>query len=83
MFNSSSTAQVRPHNIFGSGNGTIVLDNVVCTGHETGLDKCQHNPPGVSDCSHGEDVGVVCSAGKETTVFVSSPFVLDLSSLIL
>lgn len=60
----SSTAQVRTRNTFGSGNGTIVLDNVVCNGHETGLDKCRHNPPGVSDCSHGEDVGVVCSAGK-------------------
>lgn len=60
----SSTAQVRTRNTFGSGNGNIVLDNVVCNGHETGLDKCRHNPPGVSDCSHGEDVGVVCTAGR-------------------
>ncbi|XP_038065185.1 lysyl oxidase homolog 2A-like isoform X2 [Patiria miniata] len=48
-------------NVFGAGKGTIVLDDVRCTGNETHLFKCQHAKLGVSNCRHSEDIGLTCS----------------------
>lgn len=45
---------------FGSGNGDILLDNVVCQGNETSLLECDTNPVGQHDCDHSEDAGVRC-----------------------
>ena len=43
---------------FGGGSGSIVLDNVQCTGSEASLSNCpalsQHN------CDHHKDAGVRC-----------------------
>ena len=45
---------------FGSGNGSILLDNVVCRGTESSLLQCSTNPIGQHNCDHSEDAGVRC-----------------------
>ena len=45
---------------YGSGNGSILLDNVVCTGTEDDLLHCAHNPLFENNCDHSEDAAVVC-----------------------
>lgn len=47
---------------FGGGNGSIILDNVECTGEEERLENCTHNGIGHHDChnDHSEDAGVFC-----------------------
>ena len=42
---------------FGSGSGSIFLDNVGCNGGESSLLDCYYVS---STCSHSEDVGVRC-----------------------
>ena len=45
---------------FGSGNDSILLDNVVCSGAESSLLECNTNPIGQHNCDHSEDAGVRC-----------------------
>ena len=45
---------------FGSGQGSILLDSVQCTGNETELALCEHDPWRYTDCNHREDAGVRC-----------------------
>lgn len=47
-------------NIFGSGSGLIVLDNVMCEGNETNLLMCGHNAIFQSNCDHAQDAAVIC-----------------------
>ena len=47
---------------FGQGSGSILLDNVICTGSESTLASCGHLGVGITrSCSHSEDAGVRCS----------------------
>ncbi|XP_070135692.1 uncharacterized protein teq isoform X3 [Drosophila bipectinata] len=50
-------------NIFGNGNGPIWLDQVMCYGNETSIDKCNHWNWGEHNCNHTEDVALHCTAG--------------------
>ena len=46
---------------FGQGSGPILLKNVGCTGSESNLINCTHDPIGeFGDCTHADDAGVVC-----------------------
>ena len=47
---------------FGEGSGSIVLDNVQCTGNEAGLSNC--SALSVYDCEHSDVAGVKCLSGK-------------------
>ena len=48
--------------LFGRGDGTIFLDQVVCSGNESRLFDCRHRGVGVhsTSCTPGGDAGVVC-----------------------
>jgi hypothetical protein len=46
------------------GSGEIWLDNVACSGDETGLIDCRANPLGDNNCVHDEDAGVRCRPGR-------------------
>uniref|UniRef100_A0AAY4CNI7 Lysyl oxidase homolog n=1 Tax=Denticeps clupeoides TaxID=299321 RepID=A0AAY4CNI7_9TELE len=45
---------------YGAGTGKIWLDNVVCGGAETSVERCHSRGWGNSDCTHDEDAGVAC-----------------------
>ena len=46
---------------FGAGNGSIYLDDVICSGSESTILQCNHSLNGQHNCHHGEDVSVHCS----------------------
>jgi len=45
---------------FGQGNGSILMDNVQCTGSEHYLSSCPHQGWRTHNCRHSEDASVVC-----------------------
>ena len=71
---------------FGTGFGSIILDNLHCTGNEVSLFSCPHNGIKKHNCVHREDAGVVCGSGKllrmsinHQCLFVNALFMLILN----
>ncbi|CAB1353082.1 unnamed protein product [Coregonus sp. 'balchen'] len=54
-------AAARGEAFFGPGSGTILLDNLKCSGSEASLQECSHISWEVHNCDHSEDAGVTCS----------------------
>ncbi|XP_012686740.2 neurotrypsin [Clupea harengus] len=46
---------------FGPGSGSVVLDEVRCTGNELSIEQCPKNAWGEHNCAHTEDAGVACT----------------------
>ena len=44
---------------FGEGTGSILMDDLQCTGNETDITSCTHTSN--HNCGHSEDAGVLCS----------------------
>jgi len=47
-------------NRYGSGNGTIWMDNVECVGHETSIANCAHSGWGDYSCGYEKQVSIAC-----------------------
>ena len=62
MFQTDATAYHNAH--FGQGSGTIVLDDVQCTGTEERLVDCSYDRSTL-DCTHYDDAGVRCQLTRE------------------
>ena len=46
--------------VFGPGNTSMILDDIVCQGTETHLLLCQHRPVFQHNCNHMEAAAVIC-----------------------
>ncbi|XP_065924939.1 scavenger receptor cysteine-rich domain-containing group B protein [Magallana gigas] len=60
MLGFNNSRKYFPSAYYGSGMGSILLDNVRCSGSENDIAECGSNGWGNNDCSHGEDAGVHC-----------------------
>ena len=66
----TSGAIARGSAYFGQGTGSILLDDVQCTGNEVSIFSCYHNSIGLHDCGHNDDAGVVCFEGEYINIFL-------------
>ena len=61
ILHSTSIAAIAYSNaLHGQGSGSILLDDVACTGTESRLIDCSYDSS-TADCSHSEDAAVYCS----------------------
>ena len=59
IFQCTYTGAIAVYTFLG-GSGSIHLDDLNCTGHESRLIDCPHSGIGVHNCVHSEDAGVRC-----------------------
>ena len=45
---------------YGQGTGSIILDDLGCSGSESTLYACSHSGTYVHNCGHSEDASAVC-----------------------
>ncbi|KAM4024674.1 scavenger receptor cysteine-rich type 1 protein M130-like [Anomaloglossus baeobatrachus] len=65
----TSSAEIKATS-FGPGAGKVWFSNIVCTGEEPNLWKCQHQMWGHPFCDHEQDVGVMCAGEPEEVKLV-------------
>nr|XP_033793859.1 neurotrypsin isoform X2 [Geotrypetes seraphini] len=53
---------------FGEGSGSVLLDEVQCTGNELSIEQCAKSAWGEHNCDHHEDAGVSCTPLSGTPI---------------
>ncbi|NWI99958.1 DMBT1 protein, partial [Crypturellus undulatus] len=53
--------------LFGEGTGSVLLDELACTGDEESLAQCSHQGLGIHNCRHKEDAGILRSVTAKAT----------------
>lgn len=54
--------------VYGTGSGSILLDDVKCFGTERRIEDCRHNEWGLTNCGHDNDVSINCLPSNDTAV---------------
>lgn len=67
---------------YGGGTGTILLDDVGCTGTESRLWQCANLGIGVNNCAHSEDAGVTCTAVSKSVKIYVSQLPIDIDHIV-
>nr|XP_033793850.1 neurotrypsin isoform X1 [Geotrypetes seraphini] len=57
---------------FGEGSGSVLLDEVQCTGNELSIEQCAKSAWGEHNCDHHEDAGVSCTPLSDGMLRLSS-----------